>query len=304
MRTVAVVTLLLGCAGIGALATAGALAPERLDKALGEESPAASPTQSALAVLLFLPGFLFLVAAAFSERVGRSIVTREARSFLVRVSPLVVLVVVIPLQFVPELAAIKMDGDTLIQFLAGRAGLLAAVVVLSLVTSLAGAPVSRAMGLRSPGAMRKGLSAGLGAWLTAKPLMFVGLSLVAIVSFAANRTISPQGAVEQLVSCSAPSFAVIAAGVVLVVPVLEEIAFRVFFYGSMRRRFGVFGAALVSGAVFAFLHASPDQMLQLAVLGLVLALVYEKTQTIVAPVFLHMLINIEGVVQIALLRAR
>jgi len=303
MRTVAVVTLLLGCAGIAALATAGAIAPERLDRVLGEESPAASRTQSALAILLFLPGFLFLFAAAFSERIGRSIVTRETRSFLVRVSPLVVLVVVVALQFVPERLAATASGGILIQFAAGRAGLLAAVVVLSSMTSLAGAPVSHAMGLRSPGSVREGLSAGLVAWLTAKPLMFVGLSVIAVVSFAADRTIAPQDAVRQLVSCSAPSFAVIAAGVVLVVPVLEEIAFRVFFYGSLRRYLGVFGAALASGGVFAFLHASPDQILQLFVLGVVLALVYEKTQTIVAPVFLHMLINAEGVLQIALLRA-
>ena len=137
-----------------------------------------------------------------------------------------------------------------------------------------------------------------------KPMMLVCMAAVILVKFAAGLQIRTQTAVEQVMSYPDASFGAVAVGVVFAVPILEEISFRTFFYGSLRRRVGIPAAALVSGLVFALLHMSPDQLPALAVLGVVLALVYEKTQTIVAPIFLHMLVNAEGVLQIALLRAQ
>ncbi len=77
----------------------------------------------------------------------------------------------------------------------------------------------------------------------------------------------------------------------LVGPVTEEIFFRGFFYPPLRRRFGRVGAILINAFCFAALHGNLVQLAPLLGLGLILALLRERTGSVLASTVLHCLHN-------------
>ena len=83
--------------------------------------------------------------------------------------------------------------------------------------------------------------------------------------------------------------------IVALAPLSEEIFFRGFMYGGLRRRLPVWGAAAISGLVFGLLHyTGPDSIgvvPQLAVLGVLLAWLYERTGSLWPPIMLHVVNN-------------
>lgn len=83
---------------------------------------------------------------------------------------------------------------------------------------------------------------------------------------------------------------------VVVAPVCEEIVFRGFLYGVAKRFCGTLPAALGSALVFTAAHASLLTLLPLALFGLVLAWLYERTGSIWAPVAAHACFNTATVV--------
>jgi membrane protease YdiL (CAAX protease family)/uncharacterized RDD family membrane protein YckC len=91
--------------------------------------------------------------------------------------------------------------------------------------------------------------------------------------------------------------AAVAAGVLIVglAPFSEEIFFRGFMYGGLRRRVPVWAAAGISGLIFGLLHyTGPDSLAvvpQLAVLGILLAWLYERTGSLWLPIILHVINN-------------
>jgi CAAX protease family protein len=81
--------------------------------------------------------------------------------------------------------------------------------------------------------------------------------------------------------------------IVLVVPVCEEVCFRGMLFGGLRERMPGLVAALISGLVFGALHAGTGvtAVPPLMVFGVILALLYERTGSIVPGILLHMLNN-------------
>jgi membrane protease YdiL (CAAX protease family) len=81
--------------------------------------------------------------------------------------------------------------------------------------------------------------------------------------------------------------------IVIAAPISEEVCFRGMLFGGLREKLPRLGAALVSGLVFGGLHAvtGVSAVPPLIVFGLVLALLYEKTGSIVPGILLHMLNN-------------
>jgi membrane protease YdiL (CAAX protease family)/uncharacterized RDD family membrane protein YckC len=92
-------------------------------------------------------------------------------------------------------------------------------------------------------------------------------------------------------------FGAVAAGalVVAAAPLSEEIFFRGFMYGGLRRRLPVWAAAVTAGAVFGLLHYTGSDSIgvvpQLAVLGVLLAWLYERTGSLWPPIILHVVNN-------------
>ena len=73
----------------------------------------------------------------------------------------------------------------------------------------------------------------------------------------------------------------------LLVPICEELFFRGYLYGALRR-FGVWRAALVTALVFALAHGlSPSAFVPRVLLALLLSMMLEKTGTLLAPILVH-----------------
>jgi membrane protease YdiL (CAAX protease family) len=94
----------------------------------------------------------------------------------------------------------------------------------------------------------------------------------------------------------AESFGTVPIQVLLIViaaPVSEEICFRGMLYGGLRERFPRLAAALISAIIFGGLHAATglSAVPPLIAFGFVLALLYEKTGSIVPGIILHAMNN-------------
>jgi uncharacterized protein len=90
--------------------------------------------------------------------------------------------------------------------------------------------------------------------------------------------------------------ATVMAGILIVVlaPLSEEVFFRGFMYTGLRRAMPMLVAAAVSGAVWGVLHLTAGNIgvaVQLALFGVVLAYLYERTGNLWAPIFAHTINN-------------
>jgi hypothetical protein len=74
-------------------------------------------------------------------------------------------------------------------------------------------------------------------------------------------------------------------------PIVEEVVYRGVVYRAFRDRAGVPLAVLASGFVFAIAHLEVDHILPLWWIGLVLALVVERTGSLIPAIALHALYN-------------
>jgi CAAX protease family protein len=81
--------------------------------------------------------------------------------------------------------------------------------------------------------------------------------------------------------------------IVIAAPISEEVCFRGMLFGGLRERLPRLAAALISGLVFGALHATTGLSTVPILLGFgfILALLYEKTGSIVPGILLHMLNN-------------
>lgn len=84
----------------------------------------------------------------------------------------------------------------------------------------------------------------------------------------------------------------------VVAPVVEETFFRGFIYGWLRKRLAVPWAAIISGLFFAAVHFEPVIFAPLAVLGIVLALLYEYSRSLLPGVIVHGTFNFIEILQI------
>ena len=79
---------------------------------------------------------------------------------------------------------------------------------------------------------------------------------------------------------------------VVLAPILEEIIFRSFLYGFLRRFFQIPGASLLNGLFFAALHPQGYLAIPaLMVLGAGLCLLREMRPGVIAPIITHMMVN-------------
>jgi membrane protease YdiL (CAAX protease family) len=83
------------------------------------------------------------------------------------------------------------------------------------------------------------------------------------------------------------------ASIVLLAPICEEVFFRGFFYAGLRTKWSLWPSALLSGAVFGLVHAptGPTAAIPLAGLGVGLAWLYNKTDSIWPCMLAHFLNN-------------
>jgi len=102
------------------------------------------------------------------------------------------------------------------------------------------------------------------------------------------------GPVEALSQPQTPAaYAVYFVLICLIAPVVEEIVFRGFIYAGLRRVMGMVPAMLLSAALFASIHLSVPTggMVVVGLIALVLAYLYEHSQSVVPSIVTHFVHN-------------
>jgi membrane protease YdiL (CAAX protease family) len=148
-------------------------------------------------------------------------------------------------------------------------------------------------GMASPDAhgLRRPLRSPLGLAAAA----YLGYVAIALVYSALVRP--EQEDVTRDLGLGSGAFGTIAAGLLIVVaaPISEEIFFRGFIFGGLRRRLSFPAAAVLSGVFFGLFHfTGPDSIgvvPQLAFLGFALAWLYEETGSIYPAIAVHAVNN-------------
>ena len=158
------------------------------------------------------------------------------------------------------------------------------------------------------------LGAALGATAIYKPLRpavfglrptrfwpAVGWTVLALAAFYAFAVLwtalvgEPEQTTVQDVGGDEGQLALILAGVlfIFVAPVIEEIFFRGFFYGSLRAHMHWAWATLIAGAVFGSIHVATgaEAIPLLAVLGIAFCLVREVTGSLYPVIAMHAINN-------------
>ena len=93
---------------------------------------------------------------------------------------------------------------------------------------------------------------------------------------------------------STTALVAVAVLVCVAAPIAEEIFFRGFCFTAFRRWIGVAGGAILSGVIFGAIHAGSSDvvfLVPLAVFGVVLALLYHRTGSLLPCIVLHALNN-------------
>jgi membrane protease YdiL (CAAX protease family) len=96
---------------------------------------------------------------------------------------------------------------------------------------------------------------------------------------------------------SMPEFAWILFLVCVLVPIGEEIFFRGFVYGTLRR-WGVATAVVLSALFFSAVHQQIVHFLPILVLGIVLALAYERTGSLLPAMVIHAVNNVVAILSV------
>jgi len=74
-------------------------------------------------------------------------------------------------------------------------------------------------------------------------------------------------------------------------PIIEEIFFRGFLYGALRKRMSIFYSILISALFFSLLHTNLLGFVPILTLGMMLAYVREKTGSLVPSMAIHIMHN-------------
>lgn len=77
----------------------------------------------------------------------------------------------------------------------------------------------------------------------------------------------------------------------IMAPIVEEIFFRGFLFQGFRQKYGWTAALLLSSALFAIAHMDLVALLPTFILGLVLAYVYHRSNSVWPGIILHFLVN-------------
>ncbi len=138
----------------------------------------------------------------------------------------------------------------------------------------------------------KTLLSGLGGSAAALSLSYAAFFALYFLFYLVAGRPPSAGETEQLRGIGGGGLALVIAVVVLLAPVFEEIFFRGLFYSALRRKMGPRAAVAINGLIFGALHFQPLYMISLVLVGMVLAYLYEKTDSLYASMTAHALYNL------------
>ncbi len=82
----------------------------------------------------------------------------------------------------------------------------------------------------------------------------------------------------------------------LIIPLTEELIFRGLCFAALRDRLSFLPSAFLSAALFGIYHGNLPQGVYAFIIGLAVAWLYEVTQTLLAPIILHIMANLVSLI--------
>ncbi len=144
---------------------------------------------------------------------------------------------------------------------------------------------------------------GIIGYLAAVPVLVGTLVIIAVIIHITKYVPEKQPVVELFLKEENTAFlaytTIFAAGLG---PVVEELFFRGFLYGALKKNIGIFWSVLITAALFAALHTNIVGFLPIMVLGVVLAYIYEKTGTLIPSITVHVIHNFSMVLFVFLVK--
>lgn len=102
----------------------------------------------------------------------------------------------------------------------------------------------------------------------------------------------PQAVVETLQNTPSVTLVILLSiSAVIIAPIAEEVIFRGYLYPVLRGFSGIWPAALTTGLFFGLIHANVMGLPLLTLLGVALAILYERTKSIWVPIVCHACFN-------------
>lgn len=106
-----------------------------------------------------------------------------------------------------------------------------------------------------------------------------------------------QAAVDNLLKAKSwQTLGAITVSAVIIAPITEEVLFRGILYGATKKYSGGIFALLSSSLLFAIVHAHATNLFPLFIIGVLLALVYEYSGSLIASISMHALFNLLNVI--------
>lgn len=85
---------------------------------------------------------------------------------------------------------------------------------------------------------------------------------------------------------------------IVLIPIYEEIFYRGIIFGYLRKNFNIIIAIVVQSLIFGFMHLNLVQGIYTFILGMVLALVYMYSESILGNISIHIIFNLLGILVI------
>lgn len=187
------------------------------------------------------------------------------------------------------------DGGAVLVTAVKQLSLLVPIIIWVRHTRGSLAPIGLRRGWRARDVVA-GIGAGLGAVLAGTVAIAITAEVVRAITGHQPTVTTP------LQDTAGPWLVIDAVMAVCLAPICEEVYFRGFLFQGLRSRMRFVWAALVSGSFFAFVHVEPIRFFGLALMGVILASVFEHRRTLLSSVAAHATINVIAV--LALLATR
>lgn len=91
---------------------------------------------------------------------------------------------------------------------------------------------------------------------------------------------------------------------IILIPIYEEIVFRGIIFGYLRKNFNIIVAILVQALIFGIMHLNLVQGIYTFILGIVLALIYMYSDSILGNITVHIIFNLLGVLIMPMLLSK
>ena len=145
---------------------------------------------------------------------------------------------------------------------------------------------------RAPRDLLAGVGSGLALFLLT--VLVVAPAFYAVVTLFTGERVTPP---SQPILPAEPSGGQIVLGAlaaVVAAPIAEEVFFRGFLFGALRRRLPFWAAGVISGVVFGAFHVIPLLIPLMVFVGIGLAYVYERRGSLLASIAAHSAFNMVG----------